>query len=158
MSKKKCLEEAYFHIDNGGITFRIVENTQQRDRVKYAPYKSGETKEDLLKRMTTPLGVEKLTNRRYYFEVRTSHFGSGVTFRFPLGNPHIVRWTIEALQRTLAWMEMPREEPTDGYEFALREGRMYIRRVEGREVDIRYPDSEQQKCSGSDGTSESHNQ
>ena len=118
MGKKVPLEQAYFHINNGGFTLRIVEIRSQRkiritDTVHY--------------------------NRRWVFEVRTSHFGSGVTFRFPLGNPTMVSWMIEALMRVRNQMLTPKL-PTDGFEMAFRhDNPARLSYQAGRKVDMYWP-------------------
>lgn len=144
MGKKTTLEEGYVHINNGGIIFKIVEVTSEREREKIAPEPPNETAAQRLERYNKPLGIETAVNRTWHMEVRTSHFGSGVTFKFPLGNPSIVQWLIQALQNTLKRMQMDFGQPTDGYEFAFRnwpdgDKRVDVRQYEGRKVDFSWP-------------------
>jgi len=129
MGKKTTLEQAYFHIDNGGITFKIVEETSERESSRYAS--------DGTMRV---VGIETKYNRRWYFEVRTSHFGSGVNFRFPLGNLVMVAWTIDALKRVMERMAADTGKPTDGFEFAFRElRRASVGYLGGNKVDFKFP-------------------
>lgn len=124
MSKKTTLERAYYHINNGGLTFSIIERVDVRKDCTVFPEDwpqqirgvSNEERETIV----AALPHEERHNRRWTFEVETRHFGSGVTFKFPIV-PVIVRWTIDALQRVLERMEAPQELPTDGYEHALQD-------------------------------------
>jgi hypothetical protein len=150
MSKKSTLEEAYFHISNGGLTLKVVERIDHRDRKIYEPYKPGETIAEMKKRHDTPLGVVKLTNRRWYMEVKLNSYGGGVSFKFPLV-PLIVGWLVEVLPRVHGHMMMPQTEPTDGIEHAFHDTRYaYVKHHEGREVDYKWPhksESQSEDCS-----------
>lgn len=140
--KKLPLEQAYFHINNGGITLRIVEIHNKRKSRIY-PKPSGEDK-NLGDPPPEPIGVEVKHNRRWVFEVRTSHFGSGVSFRFPLGNPVMVSWLIETLQRVLARMGEDLGKPTDGFEHAFRDCRpVRLSYLDGVKVDHQWPETAQ---------------
>lgn len=135
-SKKTTLEEAYFHISNGGITFKIVEEAHERESKLYPPSpKTIQVGYD-----PTPIGIETRHNRRWYFEVRTSCFGAGTTFRFPLGNPVMVAWTIDALKRVFNRMTLDLGKPTDGYEFGFRDNRAaQVNHHDGNKVDFKWP-------------------
>jgi hypothetical protein len=74
MVVEETLEEAYFHINNGGLTLRIFEKTEDE------------------------------ASSQWVCEVNMKSFGSGTTFQFPLGNPAMVVWFIQALQRTVSKM------------------------------------------------------
>jgi hypothetical protein len=137
MSKKRTLEEVYFHIHNGGMVFRIVETTSERESPQYAEPVPNESGAQLAARLANPISTQTMVNRRWYFEVRLSSFGSGTSFRFPLGNPTMIKWMIDALTRVLARMEKPQKEPSDGFEYAFRDGKpVRITRQDGRAVEI----------------------
>lgn len=153
--KKLPLEQAHFHINNGGITLRIIEVHNKRKSNIYD--RSGWSKE---KSLDDPplkvIGTKTMHNRRWVFEVRTSHFGAGVSFRFPLGNPVMVRWLAEALQRVLARMETDPGELTDGFEYAFRDCRpARLSHFDGEKVDQDWPvpgeESVEKFVSGGDG-------
>ncbi len=121
MSKKTTLEEAYFHISNSGITFKIVECENHRKVDIHAPYVYGESALKCQERLNTVLRTEVRTNRNWYFEVKLASFGAATMFRFPLGNPLFIMWMRQALQRTLDRMMTETEGPTDGFEYPFRE-------------------------------------
>lgn len=141
MGKKTTVEEAFFDMGNGGFNYKIVEVTSERERTIHAPPVIGETSEQMEKRLASPIRVETLHNRRWYFEVRSSHFGSGLTLRIPLGTPVIVEYLIGSLQRVLGRMKADTGKPTDGFEFAFREGRqrMSVSHFDGQKVDFKWP-------------------
>lgn len=113
MSKTTTLEQVYFHINNGGISFSIVERLDTRKSKVLPPQPPGPQDYE-------NLPVEILFNRSWRFKVSTSHFGSGTSFSFPIV-PLMVRWIIQALERVIIRMETPSDKPTDGFEFAFRE-------------------------------------
>lgn len=139
MSKKQTLEQAYFHINNGGLTFSIVEKIDVR-KVPPMTYMSAgfcEHANEVPGRCPCPpacyckqpgltcgKNVPKrplaMTNRRWLFRVTTNHFGTATKYEFPLV-PVMVRWMQSALNRVLTRMETPTGLPTDGLEFALRQ-------------------------------------
>lgn len=76
---ERVLEEAYFHINNGGITLRIVE--QVNDPVGYP------------------------NSRQVTLQIHASHFGSGLRFETPLLGRGMVSYIAEALARTGKYLE-----------------------------------------------------
>lgn len=121
MSKKTTLESAHFHINNGGLTFSVVERLDTRkDCPVYPPGWDHSQRERGPDDPEPPVfPTETHYNRSWVFRVETNQFGSGVSFSFPLV-PLMVRWTLGALERVLARMEAPQDRPTDGPEFAFR--------------------------------------
>lgn len=160
MSTKKTLEQAYFHINNGGITFSIIEKRDTRTSHNYRasdnpgmcehanenPHICRCSVDCYCKGENKTCEISKtLHNRRWAFRVETRHFGSGVKFDFPLV-PIMVRWTVEALGRVLTRMETPEVSstgellPTDGFEHGLmnqRNCRVGVRN--GQKVDEYWP-------------------
>lgn len=121
MSKKNTLEEAYFHICNGGMTLKVVERVDTRMKDVYAnrdpavPEYKGDTWQEPKK-----IGVQKMTNRRWVLEVKLNTYAASVSFKFPLV-PLIVDWLLYALPRVKEEMELVRDEPTDGIEHGFRD-------------------------------------
>lgn len=152
MSKKTTLESAYFHINNGGVTFSIVERLDTRKSPIYKdPNPDGAKSGVPLERQAT--GHETLYNRSWRFRVETHHFGSGVSFSFPLV-PLMVRWTVGALERVLARMETPQGKPSDGFEFAFRDlDHCSISARDGQRIEEHWP-FEPERLSGSKGCTE----
>lgn len=166
MSSKKTLEQAYFHINNGGISFSIIEKRDVRkDRVHSGTgpelcdhpnenpnlcpcsplcYCKGRTCPGIAGPQGTAT-VSKKYNRSWVFRVATSHFGSGVKFDFPL-TPVMIGWTLTALRRVLVRMETPETDdkgvplPTDGPEFAFRDqNNCHVKARDGEQVDEYWP-------------------
>lgn len=75
----RVLEEAYFHINNGGVTLRVVEQVDD------------------------PLGLP--SNRRIDLEVQACHFGAGLQVKVPLLGRAMVAYLVEALMRTGEYLE-----------------------------------------------------
>lgn len=144
MSKKNTLEQAYFHIFNGGMTLSFVQRIDQRKEKVFAPYphhlKGGESDKDQKKRLSTPLGEVVKTNRKYSMEIRFTSLGTGPTIRCPI-SPLIVDWLIEVLPRVSGEMKMPRDEKSDGIEYGFREGSKTARvqAQDSRKVDYHWP-------------------
>ena len=120
MSKKTTLEQAYFHISNGGLSFSIIERTDTRKNCTIFPPDWGDTQKVIGEDPAKHLPTETRYNRSWRFKVTTNQFGATTEFSFPLV-PLMVRWTLGALQRVLDRMDAPQDLLTDGYEHAFRE-------------------------------------
>lgn len=143
MSKKTTLERAYFHINNGGLSFSIVERVDVRKDCKVFPddwYRptSPEEREAQLAALPT----EDRHNRSWTLKLETNHFGVSTQYSFPLV-PVTVKWLLWSLQRVLARMEAPQEHPSDlsrgssfGYEKAEN---VHVTVQEGQQVDTYWP-------------------
>jgi hypothetical protein len=114
MSKKTTLERAYFHINNGGLTFSIVERVDVRkDCIVFpADWQGGLMKDAERQDRLAALPREDRYNRKWFVRIETNHFGVSTSYNFPLF-PVIVKWFIWSLQRVLARMEAPQEHPSD---------------------------------------------
>jgi hypothetical protein len=122
MSKKTTLERAYLHINNGGLSFSIIERVDVRKNCTILPSDWPSQVRSL--DMTSPRYSEQLEaklaqlpkedrhNRRWSFKIEADHFGSHTEYSFPIV-PLSVKWLIAALQRVLARMETPTGLPTD---------------------------------------------
>ena len=75
MSKKTTLEQAYFHINNGGITFSIVERIDILKNSPVYPKPSASLKVGDGPKLT-PISTESLYDRSWRFKVATNQFGS----------------------------------------------------------------------------------
>lgn len=161
MSKKRTLEQAYFHINNGGLSFSIVEKIDVRKSIATPPqeYLSADLCEHvnevpgrcpchhdcfcrqpgyacyvgIIPRTPPKKEPEVLTNRRWRFRVTTNHFGAETRYEFPLV-PVMIRWIVEALNRVLTRMETPTGQPTDGFEFAFRNEECWVKTRDGKDV------------------------
>lgn len=150
MSKKITLEEAYFHICNGGIAIKFVEQHDERESREYPPPVPGETIAQSERRMATPLRIGTNYNRRWFVEVKMMSYGASTTFRFPLGNPLFIAWLMSALPRVLGRMMMDDGRPTDGFEYPFRDTfKAGVSAWDGRKVKFDWPHTV-------DGTSEPH--
>lgn len=76
----RVLEEAYFHINNGGLTLSVVEQ---------GPHTPG-----------SPF-------RHLTLQARASHFGRGMEVAVPLLSREMVAWVQEALTRTARYLADP---------------------------------------------------
>jgi len=120
MSKKTTLERAYFHINNGGLTFSIIERVDVRkDCIVFPPnwQRGGTGSEDRVAALAA-LPREDRYNRSWKLKVETNHFGFETSYSFPI-LPVTVKWLIWSLQRVLDRMEAPQTLPSDapfGYE------------------------------------------
>lgn len=83
--KKSLFEEAYFHISNSGMTLTIEETRQENATLRAA-------------------GAPSYC-RSFALKARLASFGSGISIEIPLGSRAIVKWLIEALERTLQAMD-----------------------------------------------------
>lgn len=83
--KKSLFEEAYFHISNSGMTLSIEETRQENATLRAA-------------------GAPSYC-RSFALKARLASFGSGISIEIPLGSRVIVKWLIEALERTLQAMD-----------------------------------------------------
>ncbi len=113
MSKKTTLERSYFHINNGGLSFSIVERVDiRKDCTVFPPdWHTPMSSEDREARLAT-LPVEDRYNRSWNLKLETNHFGVSTQYSFPLF-PVTVKWLVWSLQRVLARMEAPQEHPSD---------------------------------------------
>lgn len=148
MSKKTTLERAYLHINNGGLTFSIVERVDvHKNCTVYPP--DWHTRKRAFSQTTLGLDVrqeeidalpkEDRYNRRWVFKVEASHFGATTQYSFPLV-PLSVKWMVWALQRVLDRMEAPQTLPTDGLEYAFQnKNEMRVTAAGGQPYDAFWP-------------------
>lgn len=142
MSKKTLLERAYLHVNNGGLSFSIVERTDiHKDVVEKYP-DDWTTRPRTIEERDAELATLKRVdhhNRRWAFKIEANHFGSHTTYSFPIV-PLSVKWIISALERVLARMEAPQELPTDGVEFAFKDQvNVHVDARDGQKVDEYWP-------------------
>jgi len=142
MSKKTTLERAYLHINNGGLSFAIIEQVHiHKDVVAKYPddwFSRPRSVEEREAELAT-LPRENHHNRRWIFKVETNHFGSTTSYSFPIV-PLVVKWLIQALQRVLDRMVAPQELPTDGIEYAFQSERnVHVIARDGQQVDEYWP-------------------
>lgn len=147
MSKKTTLERAYLHINNGGLTFSVIERVDVRkddiilppDWHKRGPIDispEGQAERDAA---LAQLPRQDMTNRRWVFQIETHHFGARTAYSFPIV-PLTVRWMIGALQRVLTRMETPLGLPTDGIEHAFADkDNVHVTAIDGQQVDGYWP-------------------
>lgn len=126
MSKKTTLERAYLHINNGGLTFSIVERVDVHRNCTILPPDWHTRKRDAALGLDSrqeeldALPKEDRYNRRWAFKIEASHFGATTSYSFPIV-PLSVKWLLWALQRVLDRMEAPQTLPTDGLEYAFQD-------------------------------------
>ncbi len=163
MSTEKTLESAYFHICNGGVTLKIVEQGKEvtsnasrypnlgtwgkdalpsdwEEGLKTGKYLEKDTEPYRCHADGTPLVCY---NRQWHLEADLGNHGAHITTRFPLA-PLEIKWLIEALQRTLVHMEAPPEQPTNWKVLPPFDNlvRCFIKYKEGIEVNEDSPPNE----------------
>lgn len=147
MSKKTTLERAYLHINNGGLTFSIVERVDiHKNCTVYPPDWHTRPRTvntglglDLRQEEIDALPKEDRYNRRWAFKIETNHFGATTQYSFPIV-PLSVKWMLWALKRVLDRMEAPQELPTDGIEYAFQnKHEMRVMAVDGHPADAFWP-------------------
>jgi hypothetical protein len=165
MSKKTTLERAYLHINNGGLTFSIVERVDVHKNCTVFPpdwhTRKRETSKttlglDVRQEEIDALPKEDRYNRRWAFKVETNHFGATTQYSFPIV-PLSVKWMLWALQRVLDRMEAPQSLPTDGLEYAFQnKTEMRVMAAGGQPYDAFWPVDrapyEDSETSGSSGS------
>jgi hypothetical protein len=159
MSKKTTLERAYLHINNGGLSFSIVERVDVRKDCTVLPpdwtrRPLDVTPEGLAARDAelAQLPKEDRHNRRWLFKIEASHFGSQTEYSFPIV-PLSVKWIIAALQRVLVRMETPTGLPTDDevpYPFTNK-SYVHVTARDGQQVNEDWPVPRETVESGSVG-------
>jgi hypothetical protein len=158
MSKKTTLERSYFHINNGGLSFSIVERVDIRKDCTIFPEDwhkpmSSEEREARLASLPT----EDRHNRSWTLKLETNHFGVSTQYSFPLV-PVTVKWLIGGLQRVLARMEAPQEHPSDlsrGSSFLYEKAdNVHVTAQDGQQVDFYWP-VPRESCVGGSGNDQS---
>lgn len=82
LSTTRTLEEVYFHVSDGGLKFRVVEETKVTEPERVLEH-----------------GLSDNVYRNYRLEYSLSNFGAGVDGSFPIGSGEIARWLSLALMK-----------------------------------------------------------
>lgn len=142
--KKKTLEEAYFHIHNGGMTLRIVEKDSSWESARY-----DKNTTDL-----KPIGKKTIIKRGWFLEGRLTNFSPGISIRLPLSHIPMVEWVRDALSRLIERIKVSEGDPNvdihDNFwvqysnESPWVPGWAKIRRRSGQDVDLPVPGTEEE--------------
>ncbi len=153
MSKKTTLERVYLHINNGGLTFSVVERLDVRkDCIIWpADWHTRKMTPDEREVQVANLEREDRYSRRWAFKIETYHFGATTSYSFPI-IPLTVKWMITALKRVLVRMEAPQERTSDNeYPFEDQKN-VHVTAQDGQQVDTYWPvPREPREASGSVG-------